>query len=178
MEEKKDLLRIAAMLHDVGKVAISDLILKKPGRLTQEEFEIMKQHSYLGAKLFMDAKSDLDELAGTIALNHHERWDGRGYPGHIDLKTLKPLPGYENADRKARGKRGEEIPIWGRMVAIADVYDALSSKRVYKKAWTQENVIAEIKAQRGKQFDPELVDIFISMIDTIKKIAKNYPDID
>jgi HD-GYP domain-containing protein (c-di-GMP phosphodiesterase class II) len=176
IEQNKDVLRMAAMLHDVGKVAISDLILKKPARLTKEEFETIKKHTYLGARLFSDAKSHLDEMAANIALSHHEKWDGSGYPGYIDLQTGDPLPGYEKDDGNAIGKKGEEISIWGRIVSIADVYDALSCKRVYKSAWSQEEVLEELKRQAGKQFDPNLIEIFLSILDSIQAIAGNYPD--
>lgn len=176
IEKNKDLLRIAAMLHDVGKVAISDAILKKPARLTPEEYEIMKQHTYLGARLFADKHSDFDETAYIVALNHHEKWDGTGYPGYINPETGKPLPGYETADGKAQPKKGEEIHPFGRIVALCDVYDALSSKRVYKSAWNEEDVLAEIKKDSGKHFDPEMVEAFLFSLDVIKSISERYPD--
>ena len=98
IDRNRDILRMAAMLHDVGKVAISDLILKKPGRFSENEFELMKQHTLLGAQLFLNRQSDFDLAAAEVALNHHERWDGTGYPGHIDVKTAKPLAGFEKAN--------------------------------------------------------------------------------
>ncbi len=176
IEKNKDILRIAAMLHDVGKVAISDTILKKPARLTPEEYEIMKGHTYLGARLFSDSHSDFDEAAYHVALNHHEWWDGSGYPGYIDINTGMALPGYEKPDGRPRGKKGEEIHPFGRVVAIADVYDALSSKRVYKEAWSEEDVLNEIKKGSGIQFDPEMVEAFLFNIDLIKSIYDRYPD--
>ncbi|RMD87632.1 MAG: HD domain-containing protein [Calditrichaeota bacterium] len=176
IERTRDALRMAAMLHDVGKVAISDTILKKPGKLTDEEYEIMKQHTIHGACLFLNPRSDFDEYSAIVALNHHERWDGKGYPGHVDPKTGKPLPGYEDENGRARGKKGEEIPLFGRIVALADVYDALSSNRVYKEAWSEEKVLQIIEQEKGHQFDPELVDCFFSRLDVIRSIASRYPD--
>jgi len=172
----RDKLRMSAMLHDVGKVAISDMILKKPGRFTPEEFQVMKLHTLFGANLFPDIYSDFDESSRIVALNHHERWDGKGYPGFIDPQTQKALPGYEDENGNPRGKKGEEIPFYGRIVALADVYDALSSSRCYKQAWTEDDVINEISNESGKQFDPELVEVFIDCIDTFRQIEKQYPD--
>jgi response regulator RpfG family c-di-GMP phosphodiesterase len=176
IEKQRDALRMAAMLHDVGKVAISDAILKKPGRFTDEEFTVMKTHTLHGARLFADAKSDFDEIAAEVALNHHERWDGNGYPGWMDYKTCKPIPGYENDKGGARGKKGEEIPLFGRIVALGDVYDALSSRRVYKDAWEEKDVLDTIEKERGKQFDPDLVDVFFEHIDVLRSIQQRYPD--
>lgn len=176
VDRTRDILRMAAMLHDVGKVAISDAILKKPGRFTPEEFDVMKMHTVYGARLFPDLYSELDEAAAAVALNHHERWDGNGYPGHISLATLKPLPGYEKEDGSARGKKGEEIPLFGRIVAIADVYDALSNRRCYKEAWDAAAVIEELKKDAGTVFDPELIDIYLENMDTIRQIGKQFPD--
>lgn len=176
IEKQKDLLRMAAMLHDVGKVAISDLILKKPARLTLDEFEIMKSHTYLGARLFMDFKSDFEEVAAEVALNHHERWDGTGYPGHIDLSSQLPPADNGNAGNTPRPKRGEEIPLFGRIVAVADVYDALCSRRAYKEPWDEDEVLNKLQASSGKHFDPEIVDAFFSCIDVIKFVARRYPD--
>jgi HD-GYP domain-containing protein (c-di-GMP phosphodiesterase class II) len=170
----RDTLKIAAMLHDVGKVAISDSILKKPGRFTPEEFNIMKEHTRYGAMLFDDPQSYFDIVSRDIALCHHENWDGSGYPGWIDPdsgRTLKSGP-----DGKPLGKRGEEIPLAGRIVAIADVFDALNSKRVYKEAWDDEAVYAEMRKQSGIKFDPELVGIFLELIPTIRQIQSLYPE--
>jgi hypothetical protein len=128
VERQRDVLRMAAMLHDVGKVAISDLILKKPARLTLDEFEVMKSHTFLGARLFRDIQSDFEEVAASVALNHHEKWDGTGYPGHLDLRSEQALPGFEGTEGSPRPKRSEEIPLFGRIVAVADVYDALCSR--------------------------------------------------
>ncbi|MDP2682256.1 MAG: HD domain-containing protein [Deltaproteobacteria bacterium] len=176
LNTNKDILRMAAMLHDVGKVAISDVILKKPARLDNNEMEIMKQHTYLGARLFSDAYSDFDETACLVALNHHEKWDGNGYPGHIDIMTGKPLSNFESGKGAALGKKEEEIPLFGRIVAIADVYDALSSRRVYKESWDESRVLETLKEDSGKHFDPDLISVFFASLDAIRSIAARYPD--
>jgi response regulator RpfG family c-di-GMP phosphodiesterase len=172
--KNKDILRIAAMLHDVGKVAISDMILKKPARLDPAEYEIMKTHTYLGARLFAVSHSDFDEASAEVALSHHERWDGNGYPGYINVMSGQCLPGHETGEGKAMGRKGEEIPLFGRLVAIADVYDALSSQRVYKEAWDQEQVLDELRKERGKHFDPEMIDAFFIALDSINAVSKRY----
>lgn len=172
----KDILRLAAMLHDVGKVAIPDSILKKPARFTPDEYEVMKGHTCFGARLFSERISELDEASYIVALEHHERWDGKGYPGHINPLTMKPIPGYEASDGRARGKEGREIHPFGRVVAIADVYDALSSKRVYKEAWDDEKVLDTIREESGRQFDPDMVEAFFIALDTIKDIKEKYPE--
>lgn len=176
LERQKDVLRMAAMLHDVGKVAISDLILKKPARLTLDEFEIMKSHTFLGARLFKEMQSDFDEMAAEVALNHHEKWDGTGYPGHINFAGERPLKCLDGADNHSLPKRGEEIPLFGRVVAVADVYDALCSRRSYKEPWDEERIMEEIHQSSGKHFDPDIVDAFFSCAEVLKSIAKRYPD--
>ena len=176
IESGRDSLRMAAMLHDVGKVAISDLILKKPGRFDHDEREIMKQHTILGAQLFLQTQSEFDEAAREVAFNHHERWDGMGYPGHVDIETGAPLPEYVLPDGTPRGKKGDEIPLFGRIVALADVYDALSSARAYKEAWSEADVLETIKKEAGAQFDPEIVDIFLSRIELLRAIQKRYSE--
>ncbi|MGD8523593.1 MAG: HD domain-containing protein, partial [Desulfobacterales bacterium] len=172
IEKNRDLLRMAAMLHDVGKIAISDVILKKPGRFDPDEYEIMKQHTVFGAELFLDRQSDFDVAAAQVALNHHERWDGNGYPGHVDVATGKPLKGFEKPDGGAKGKNGEEIPLYGRIVALADVFDALSTARVYKEAWEESEVLLKIEENSGRHFDPELVEIFLSCLDILRSIQQ------
>jgi putative two-component system response regulator len=136
------LLRRAAPLHDVGKIGISDLILLKPGKLTPEEFEVMKTHTSIGARILAEGRSDLMRMAERIALTHHERWDGNGYP---------------------YGFQADEISLEGRIVAVADVFDALTHDRPYKKAWPQEDAIEEIKSQSGRQFDPTIVEAFLRL---------------
>jgi response regulator RpfG family c-di-GMP phosphodiesterase len=176
IQRRKDLLRMAAMLHDVGKVAISDLILRKPARLTIDEFEIMKSHTYLGAKLFKDVQSDFEEVAATVALNHHEKWDGTGYPGHIDLFVEDPLHGCPTPDGLPLPKSGEDIPLFGRIVAVADVYDALCSRRSYKEPWEESRIFEEMDRCSGKHFDPEVMSAFFSCVDMLRSISLRYPD--
>lgn len=176
VERQKDLLRMAAMLHDVGKVAISDIILKKPARLTINEYEIMKTHTYLGARLFKDMQSDFDEVSFLVALNHHEKWDGTGYPGHMDPLSGPPLNGLDGESGRCTPKKGEEIPLFGRIVAVADVYDALCCRRSYKEPWDEERILEEMRNSSGTHFDPEMVDAFFGCMDILKSIAKRYPD--
>ncbi len=178
VDQGRDILRMAAMLHDVGKIAISDLILKKPGRLDETEFTTMKQHTVLGARLFSDRQSDFDEAAAQVALNHHERWDGNGYPGHVDVQSGKAKKGYAQSGGRPMGKQGEQIPLYGRIVALADVYDALSSARVYKDAWDESKVLDTIESESKKHFDPELVEIFFSSLDFLRAIQRRYRDTD
>ena len=137
-----ELLRHAAALHDVGKIGIPDRVLLKPGKLDGEEREIMKRHTAIGAGMLSDSRSEMLKLAEDIARTHHEHWDGAGYPA---------------------GLAGEEIPIAGRICSICDVYDALVSPHPYKNPWTPAEALAEIHAQRGRQFDPELVDAFLGL---------------
>ena len=172
----RDVLKISSMLHDVGKVAISDTILKKPDRFTPEEYLIMQNHTVYGASLFTDASSPVDSLAQDIALTHHENWDGSGYPGWINPNN----GAVERADSEGKplGKKGEEIPLGGRIVAVADVFDALCSKRVYKEPWNEDAVLQEIKKLSGKKFDPELIDIFFEVLPNIKHTQSQYPDPD
>lgn len=176
INKSKDSLRMAAMLHDVGKIAISDVILKKPGRLDKEEFEAMKKHTVFGALLFQDTQSDFDEAAAQVALSHHEWWNGNGYPGNIDIESGYPLIGYTGKKGQPQGKKGEEIPVFGRIVGLVDVYDALCSPRVYKEAWDESKVLSVIEESSGKQFDPELVEIFFNSLDIIYSVKKRYLD--
>jgi len=177
IEKNRDIFRMAAMLHDVGKIAISDVILKKPGRFETDEYEIMKQHTVYGAQLFLERESEFDDAAKEVALTHHEWWNGKGgYPGRVDIKTGEPLAQYRQVDGKAGSMAGEDIPIFGRITALADVYDALCSVRAYKEAWTEDKVLSTIEESSGTQFDPELVEIFFESLDIIRSIQHRFPD--
>ena len=141
-EKKLKRMKIAAKMHDVGKIFIPNEILKKPGKLTKKEYNIVKKHSEVGKRLLSSffKKNKLFCMAKRIAAEHHERWDGLGYP---------------------KGLKGEEISIEGRITAIADVYDALTNKRPYKKKWDHSEAVKFIKKNSGKMFDPELVKLFV-----------------
>lgn len=178
IERDKDILKIASMLHDVGKVAIADIILKKPDKLNDREFDIMKQHTWLGAQLFADTFSEYDEASALIALNHHERWDGSGYPGFVDPGTGKVIMGFEGTAGRARGRKGEEIPTFGRIVAIADVYDALSSARAYKDAWDEDRILETMRSETGTHFDPDMMEAFFFSLDVIQNIKERIPDVE
>jgi HD-GYP domain-containing protein (c-di-GMP phosphodiesterase class II) len=167
VDEFKDILQMSAMLHDIGKVGIPDAILRKPGPLDDAEREHMKMHVIFGACYFDDPRSEWDTLAREISLNHHEKWDGTGYPGAITKTTSDLLPGLP-------GKKGREIPLSARIVAVADVYDALSSKRAYKDAWEEDRVLHHMREESGKHFDPEIVDIFLEIYDVIKAIRQKW----
>jgi HD-GYP domain-containing protein (c-di-GMP phosphodiesterase class II) len=173
-ERFRDDFKIAAMLHDVGKIAISDVILKKPARFTPEEFVIMQHHTSYGSSLFDDPQASVDFLARDIAFTHHENWDGSGYPGWIDPTTGAALK--TGVDGKPLGKKGEEIPLTGRIVALADVFDALCSRRVYKESWAESEVLEEIRKLSGIKFDPELVDIFFDILPNIRQIQTLNPE--
>lgn len=142
-ESQVSLIRRAAPLHDVGKIGIPDKILLKPGRLTSDEFALVKTHTSIGARILSGSRFPILRLAEEIAFSHHERWDGEGYA---------KIP-------------GESIPLPGRIVAIADVFDALTQRRPYKEAWPVDKAIAEIEQQRGRQFDPKLVEAFLRVIE-------------
>lgn len=173
-ESFRDILKIGSMLHDVGKVAISDMILKKPARFTPEEFQVMQLHTLYGANLFDDIHSNIDRMAKDIALTHHENWNGTGYPGWVDPVSHAPLKASDSG--KPLGRQGEEIPLAGRIVAVADVYDALCSKRVYKEPWDEEKVLEEIRQLSGSKFDPELIEIFFEVLPNIKHTQSLYPE--
>ena len=145
---------LAAMMHDVGKLMIPESILEKPGKLTAEEFEIVKEHTQYGKQMLETSPGELFKLSTDIAYNHHEKWDGTGY----------------------RGVKGEDTPVCARCVALADVFDALVSRRAYKEPWPPEKAYEEIVSQRGKQFDPTVVDAFVQNFDKFKDIMMRYPD--
>ena len=145
---------LAAMMHDVGKLMIPESILEKPGKLTAEEFEIVKKHTQYGKQMLETSPGELFKLSTDIAYDHHEKWDGTGY----------------------RGVKGEDIPVCARCVALADVFDALVSRRAYKEPWPPEKAYEEIVSQRGKQFDPTVVDAFVQNFDKFKDIMMRYPD--
>lgn len=148
-EEYLDVIEIASMLHDVGKIGIPDSILNKPGRLSDEEFEIMKRHVLIGYKILSQVEHPIFKVASNIALFHHENWDGSGY-----LKGLK----------------GDDIPVEARIVAIVDVYDALMSDRVYRPKWNENDVLEYIKDREAKKFDPEICKIFFEKYDEIREL--------
>ena len=154
-KREAELIRLAAPLHDVGKVGIPDAILNKPGPLTDEEWAIMQQHAEKGHLILKDSNRDIVNTGAIIALSHHERWDGSGYP---------------------KGLKGEDIPIAGRIVALADVFDALRHKRCYKEPWSLDDVVKEINSQQGKQFDPKLIDVFNQRVKEIEDVLVRYPD--
>jgi putative two-component system response regulator len=141
-EDSTRLIEQAAPLHDLGKVAIADAILLKEGPLTLDERRTMEQHTNIGARMLSGSELPVLQVAHAIALSHHERWDGQGYPNRL---------------------RGPQIPLPGRIVAIADVFDALMSHRPYKWAWRLADAVAEIRAQGGAHFDPVLVDAFLRL---------------
>jgi response regulator RpfG family c-di-GMP phosphodiesterase len=169
MKRKKDLIRLAAMLHDVGKVGIPDKILKKPDKLSDQEYDIMKWHTVYGGRLFNNQTSQLDAMSLDIALNHHEKWNGRGYPGKIDNIMSDEM-------KLGVPKKTEEIPLSARIVALADVYDALASKRPYKESWSDDQIFETIRSESGNHFDPELVNTFFEIISVIKAIQTKYRD--
>jgi response regulator RpfG family c-di-GMP phosphodiesterase len=148
-------LREAAPMHDICKVGIPDFILNKPGRLSPDEFEIMKKHTEIGKGLLSGSTSRLLDISAIVAYEHHECYDGHGYP---------------------RGLSGEDIHIYGRITAIADVFDALGSPRCYKPAWSAEQVFNYMREQRGKQFDPRLIDLFLEHKEEILRIRENFKD--
>jgi HD-GYP domain-containing protein (c-di-GMP phosphodiesterase class II) len=146
-------LRLAAPMHDIGKIGVPDAILNKPGKLTPEEWVEMKKHPQHGAEILKDSENELMQMSATVALCHHEKWDGSGYP---------------------RGLKGDEIPIEARIATIADVFDALTSKRIYKPQFSLEETLSIIRADSGKHFDPQVVDAFLRALPKITPIMEMF----
>ena len=177
IEIDAETLRTAAMLHDLGKLAIPQHIRQKPEKLTPEEFEIMKQHTVKGAQMLLkSSQSEYEDMAVQIALNHHERWNRTGYPGYINPLTDQVVAHHTTVDGKPCPKKGEEIPIFGRVVAVADFYDALSCNRVHRKALPQQETLNLMRQAAGTHFDPDIVEAFFSGLDTIRAIARQFPE--
>jgi len=151
-----ELIKYASPMHDIGKVAIPDSILNKAGSFTQDERDIMERHSQIGYDLLKNSDRELIKIASIIAYEHHEKYNGKGYP---------------------RGISGEDIHIYGRIVALADVFDALGSNRIYKKAWSDDKIFTLLKEERGEHFDPKLIDIFFENLDEILAIRDSMEDI-
>lgn len=152
-DEEVEMLLHASPMHDVGKIGIPDAILFKPGKLSPEEWQIMKEHAAIGKRILDKSNSSLLQVGALIAFTHHEKWDGSGYP---------------------RGMKGEDIPLYGRICAVADVFDALTSKRPYKNAFTNENSIQILKEGRGTHFDPNVLDIFLNRFEEVLQIQQKY----
>lgn len=153
--KEADILFTASPMHDIGKVGIPDAILNKPGRLDDQEWKIMKTHSVIGYNILKNSKREVLKAAAIVAREHHEKWDGSGYP---------------------RGLKENEIHIYGRITAIADVFDALGSDRCYKKAWEDEKIFQLLLDEKGKHFDPTLVELFMNNVEEFKKIRDKYKD--
>ena len=143
-------------MHDIGKIGIPDHILLKPGKLTPDEWAVMLRHAQIGAEIIGEHNSELLTIARSVALTHHERWDGNGYP---------------------QGLAGEAIPIEGRIAAVCDVFDALTSTRPYKQAWTEQAAFDYVVGESGKAFDPLLVRLFIDLLPEYAKIRARYDDL-
>jgi response regulator RpfG family c-di-GMP phosphodiesterase len=154
-EDDADLLKRAAPMHDVGKIATPDAVLLKPGKLDKDEWHIMRQHPMIGHQILASSKRPILKAAATISLQHHEKFDGSGYPS---------------------GLKGEEIDIFARILAIADVFDALAHKRCYKEAWPLEDVLIEMKRNAGTHFDPAILQKFIEHIDLFVAIKDRWID--
>ena len=142
-------------MHDIGKVGIPDSILNKPGKLTPQEWLVMKTHAALGYEMLKHSKRPILKAAAIVAREHHEKWNGEGYP---------------------RKLKGEQINIYGRITAVADVFDALGSERCYKKAWPLEKILNLFQSERGEHFDPKLVDLLLENLDKFLSIRDAYKD--
>ncbi|SFG94644.1 putative two-component system response regulator [Duganella sp. CF458] len=154
-EQEADDLFMAAPMHDIGKIGIPDKILQKPGRLTPEEYLIMQTHPGIGAHIIGQHEGGMLAMAHDVALSHHEKWDGSGYPNRL---------------------AGEDIPLAGRIVAVADVFDALTSVRPYKAAWALEEACAWMRDQRGRHFEPRLVDLFLDQLPEVTRIMDKWAE--
>lgn len=154
-QEMADQLKLASPMHDVGKIGIPDSVLLKPGKLTPEEYEIVKSHTTIGHQILKGSNRPVMQMAATVALQHHERWDGNGYP---------------------HGLKGEEIDIVGRITMLADIFDALGNTRVYKKAWLVSDILNYLEKHKGTMFDPTLIDLFMENLDKVIEVRENFPD--
>lgn len=155
LESQVELLMYASMMHDIGKIGVPDHILLKPGKLTPEEFDVIKSHSTIGAEIIGEQDAEILQMAREIALTHHEKWNGKGYPN---------------------GLNGSDIPLLGRIVAIVDVFDALTCVRPYKTAWPVEKALELISSEAGQHFDPELVKLFIGLEAEVRRVAIEYSE--
>lgn len=155
-DEQAKIIRFASPMHDLGKIGVPDAILNKPGKLTPEEFKVIQQHTTVGYEMLRHSNRELFKAAAIIALQHHERYDGSGYPN---------------------GVKGDDIHLYGRITAIADTFDALGVRRVYKEAWPLEDILKYFEEERGGHFDPKLVDIFLDNLDSFLSIRDSFPDV-
>ena len=153
--EEAELLKQASPMHDIGKVGIPDAVLNKPGKLDPEEWTIMQTHAQLGYEMLKHSDRPILKAASIVSLEHHEKWNGKGYP---------------------RGLAGEGIHIYGRITAVADVFDALGSDRCYKKAWEDERIFALFREERGEHFDPALIDIFFENLEAFLEVRNRFRD--
>jgi PAS domain S-box-containing protein len=154
-EKECDILFTASPMHDIGKVGVPDSILNKPGKLDENEWKVMRKHTVIGYNILKNSKREILKAAAIVAMTHHEKWEGTGYPRRL---------------------KGEEIHIYGRITALADVFDALGSHRCYKKAWEDEAIFKLLENEKGKHFDPKLIDLFFKNIDKFKEIRDRYKD--
>ncbi|MBF0340993.1 MAG: response regulator [Magnetococcales bacterium] len=154
-EAEAEILQLASPMHDVGKIGVPDAILLKPGKLTEEEFQVIRTHPEIGWRIIGEQKSAILHLGGVVSLTHHEKWNGQGYP---------------------RGLQGEAIPVAGRIVAVADVFDALTAVRPYKRAWSVEDALNFVAREAGEHFDPGLAQLFLGMRTEIGQIMEQYRD--
>jgi len=150
-----ELILHASRMHDVGKIAVPEAILRKPAALDTQEWSVMRQHSAIGSRILENSSSEILQAGRVIALHHHERWDGAGYPN---------------------GLSGGDIPLWGRICAVADVFDAVTSERPYKPAFPNEEALQLLRDGKGKHFDPRVIDVFFDCLDDILKIQDKYRD--